>query len=42
LHLPDVTVVITTRDRPGLVVRAVDSALAQTMQAIEVVVVDDG
>jgi glycosyltransferase involved in cell wall biosynthesis len=41
LHLPDVTVVITTRDRPGLVARAIDSALAQTMQAIEVVVVDD-
>jgi glycosyltransferase involved in cell wall biosynthesis len=38
---PDVTIVITTRDRPGLVDGAVDSALAQTVRAIEVVVVDD-
>ncbi len=38
---PEVTVVITTRDRPALVARAVESALAQTLQAIEVIVVDD-
>jgi GT2 family glycosyltransferase len=38
---PEVTVVITTRDRPALVDRAVQSALTQTLQAIEVIVVDD-
>jgi glycosyltransferase involved in cell wall biosynthesis len=38
---PEVTVVITTRDRPALVVGAVGSALAQTVRSIEVVVVDD-
>ena len=38
---PDVTIVITTRNRPALVERALDSALAQTLRAIEVVVVDD-
>ena len=38
---PEVTVVITTRDRPSLVSRAVESALTQTVQAIEVIVVDD-
>ena len=37
----EVTVVITTRDRPALVGRAIDSALAQTLPAIEVLVVDD-
>jgi glycosyltransferase involved in cell wall biosynthesis len=41
LQDPEVTVVITTRDRPAMVSRAVQSALAQTMQAIEVIVVDD-
>jgi glycosyltransferase involved in cell wall biosynthesis len=41
LQDPEVTVVITTRDRPAMVGRAVESALAQTMQAIEVIVVDD-
>jgi Glycosyl transferase family 2 len=41
LQDPEVTVVITTRDRPTMVSRAVQSALAQTMQAIEVIVVDD-
>jgi glycosyltransferase involved in cell wall biosynthesis len=38
---PEVSVVITTRDRPALVDRAIESALAQTLQAIEVIVVDD-
>ena len=38
---PEVTVVITTRDRPGRVEVAVDSALAQTLGDVEVVVVDD-
>jgi glycosyltransferase involved in cell wall biosynthesis len=39
---PEVTIVITTRDRPRLVEGAIDSALTQTVRAIEVVVVDDG
>ena len=39
---PDVSVVIPTRDRPELVVRAVRSALAQTVANIEVIVVLDG
>ena len=39
---PDVSVVIPTRSRPDLVVRAVQSALEQTVQNIEVVVVIDG
>jgi glycosyltransferase involved in cell wall biosynthesis len=39
---PEVTVVIPTRDRPELVTRAVRSALAQTLDRIEVVVVIDG
>jgi glycosyltransferase involved in cell wall biosynthesis len=38
---PEVTVVITTRNRPTMVGEAVDSALAQTVGAVEVVVVDD-
>jgi glycosyltransferase involved in cell wall biosynthesis len=38
---PEVSIVITTRDRPALVGRAIQSALAQTLQAIEVIVVDD-
>ncbi len=37
-----VTVVIPTRNRPQIVSRAVKSALAQTLQAIEVIVVVDG
>jgi glycosyltransferase involved in cell wall biosynthesis len=39
---PEVSVVIPTRNRPELVVRAVRSALTQTLQDIEVVVVIDG
>jgi glycosyltransferase involved in cell wall biosynthesis len=39
---PEVSVVIPTRFRPNLVTRAVRSALAQTVQNIEVVVVIDG
>ena len=39
---PDVTVVIPTRNRPALVPRAVRSALAQTHENLEVVVVIDG
>ncbi|GIF00694.1 glycosyltransferase family 2 protein [Paractinoplanes rishiriensis] len=39
---PDVSVVIPTRNRPDLAVRAVRSALAQTHEALEVVVVVDG
>jgi len=37
-----VTVVIPTRHRPDLVTRAVESALAQTYRALEVIVVIDG
>ncbi|OJF09502.1 glycosyltransferase family 2 protein [Couchioplanes caeruleus] len=40
--VPDVTVVIPTRFRPDLVIRAVRSALAQTHPALEVIVVVDG
>jgi GT2 family glycosyltransferase len=36
------TIVIPTRDRPELLERAVESALAQTVRDIQVVVVDDG
>jgi glycosyltransferase involved in cell wall biosynthesis len=39
---PIVTVVIPTRGRPALMLRAVKSALAQTLYAIEVIVVVDG
>jgi glycosyltransferase involved in cell wall biosynthesis len=39
---PIVSVVIPTRNRPQLVVRAVQSALAQTLSEIEVIVVVDG
>jgi glycosyltransferase involved in cell wall biosynthesis len=39
---PDVSVVIPTLSRPGLVIRAVRSALAQTVENIEVIVVIDG
>ncbi len=39
---PDVTVVLPTRDRPELLRRAVRSVLQQDLQALEVIVVDDG
>jgi glycosyltransferase involved in cell wall biosynthesis len=39
---PAVSVVIPTRDRPHLLVRAIASALAQTVLDIEVIVVIDG
>jgi glycosyltransferase involved in cell wall biosynthesis len=39
---PIVSVVIPTRNRPALMLRAVRSALAQTLSAIEVIVVIDG
>jgi glycosyltransferase involved in cell wall biosynthesis len=39
---PEVSIVIPTHDRPRLVVRAVASALAQTIPDVEVLVVDDG
>lgn len=42
VSLPDVSVVIPTRSRPELAVRAVRSALAQTVDNIEVIVVVDG
>jgi glycosyltransferase involved in cell wall biosynthesis len=38
---PEMTIVIPTKDRPGLLCRALGSALAQTSPAIEVIVVDD-
>jgi glycosyltransferase involved in cell wall biosynthesis len=40
--MPTVTVVIPTRNRPDLVIRAINSALAQTMDDLEVIVVIDG
>lgn len=39
---PVVSVVIPTRNRPHLVTRAVDSALTQTLDVIEVIVIMDG
>lgn len=39
---PLISVVIPTRERPSLIVRAVQSALTQTIDAIEVIVVIDG
>jgi glycosyltransferase involved in cell wall biosynthesis len=39
---PRATIVIPTHDRPLLLERAVSSALAQTVEDIQVVVVDDG
>ena len=41
-HDPAVSVVVPTRGRPDLVVRAVGSVLRQTMPDLEVVVVVDG
>ncbi len=40
--LPEVSVVIPTRSRPELAIRAVRSALAQTVDNVEVIVVVDG
>ncbi len=40
--MPRVTVAISTHDRAGLVPQAVESALAQTLRDLEVVVVDNG
>lgn len=40
--LPLISVIIPTRNRPLLVYRAVESALSQTIQSIEVLVVLDG
>lgn len=39
---PVAAVVITTRDRPDMVARAVASALRQSVREVEVIVVDDG
>jgi glycosyltransferase involved in cell wall biosynthesis len=42
MSTPLVTVVIPTRDRPELVQNAIESALNQTIEDVEIVVVDDG
>jgi glycosyltransferase involved in cell wall biosynthesis len=42
VQTPEVSVVIPTRERPALLPRAVRSALGQTLQEIEVIVVVDG
>lgn len=39
---PQLSIVITTRDRSALVQRAVASALVQTLESMEIIVVDDG
>ena len=39
---PKVSVVISTYDRPGALVRCVESVLAQTYDDFEIIVVDDG
>jgi glycosyltransferase involved in cell wall biosynthesis len=39
---PVATIVITTRDRPDFLLRAMGSAVNQTLRDIEIVVVDDG
>lgn len=38
---PQLTIVIPTRNRPALVEGAVESALCQTLQEVEVIVIDD-
>jgi glycosyltransferase involved in cell wall biosynthesis len=40
--IPDVSVVVPTFERPSLLLRALESALAQTLSTIEVIVVVDG
>jgi glycosyltransferase involved in cell wall biosynthesis len=42
MHEPHVTTVIPTRNRPDLVIRAVQSALDQTYENLDVIVVIDG
>lgn len=42
IDLPDVSVVIPTRNRPDWLLRAVRSALSQTFRTLEVIVVIDG
>lgn len=42
LSKPLVSVVIPTRDRASLVARAIESALSQSLDDLEVIVVDDG
>ncbi len=42
MNNPSVSVVIPTRNRPTLVIRAVQSALVQTLADIEIIVVIDG
>jgi glycosyltransferase involved in cell wall biosynthesis len=39
---PDVSIIIPTYNRAGLVPRAIDSALGQTFASLDVIVVDDG
>jgi glycosyltransferase involved in cell wall biosynthesis len=39
---PDVSVVIPTHSRPVLLTRAVESALRQTLENVEVIVIVDG
>ena len=40
--MAEIDVIIPTRDRATLVVRAIDSVLAQTLAPRRVIVVDDG
>lgn len=42
LTRPQATIVITTRDRPEFLDRAVESALRQSVQDVEIIVIDDG
>lgn len=41
MNKPQLSIIIPTRDRPDLLPRAVESALAQTIDDFEVIVVDD-
>lgn len=40
-HAPEATIVITTRDRPEMAERALASALNQSLEDLEVIIVDD-